>query len=83
MVKKGFKTHKRHRTDYRLNDPCNSGVDVSFNQKSLMGVTEGGKFLCTTIKSIHLLEEDREMDSSIITDLKQIINKYRLSEMEG
>jgi hypothetical protein len=35
------------------------------------------KFNLNTIKSIHLLEEDREMDREIIVDLKQIINKYR------
>jgi hypothetical protein len=48
------------------------------NQKSAV---DGGfmqNFNCNTIKSIHLLDEDREADNDIIVDLKQIINKYRL-----
>jgi len=52
---------------------------MSINQKSAIGGTIG-KFNVNTIKSIHLLEEDKEVDSSIITDLKQIINKYRLTD---
>ena len=35
------------------------------------------KFNINTIKSIHLLEEDREADTDIIVDLKHLINKYR------
>ena len=35
------------------------------------------KFRLNTIKSIHLLDEDKELDHAIIVDLKHIINKYR------
>ena len=35
------------------------------------------KFRLNTIKSIHLLDEDKEFDHAIIVDLKNIINKYR------
>ena len=41
-----------------------------------------GNFQCDTIKSIHLMSEDHDMDSSIITDLKHIINKYKLDNRE-
>lgn len=58
---------------------CNNPSSISsLNQKSMVGTI--GKFNINTIKSIHLLEEDRDADSSIITDLKQIINKYRLTD---
>lgn len=75
--RKEFQTHKRHRTDYKIQQKESKNSEE--NQKSEMGQTVGGKFLCNTIKSIHLLEEDKEVDSSIITDLKQIINKYKLT----
>lgn len=35
------------------------------------------KFRLNTIKSINLLDEDKELDHAIIVDLKHIINKYR------
>ena len=73
--------HKRHKTDYKIHQTSLGPTSISsLNQKSAVGGTIG-KFNINTIKSIHLLEEDREADSSIITDLKQIINKYRLTEM--
>jgi len=79
-VRNEFKMHKRHKTDYKLHQ-INLGnlSNMSINQKSAIGGTIG-KFNVNTIKSIHLLEEDKEVDSSIITDLKQIINKYRLTD---
>ena len=54
---------------------------MSFNKKSMMrGTTVAGNFQCDTIKSIHLMSEDRDQDESIITDLKQIINKYKMEK---
>ena len=47
------------------------------NQISMMDGNYLSKFNLNTIKSIHLLDEDREMDQDIIVDLKHIINKYR------
>lgn len=47
------------------------------NQISLMDGNYLSKFNLNTIKSIHLLDEDRENDQDIIVDLKHIINKYR------
>jgi hypothetical protein len=47
------------------------------NQTSLMDGNYLSKFNLNTIKSIHLLDEDRETDQEIIVDLKHIINKYR------
>lgn len=47
------------------------------NQISLMDGNYLSKFNLNTIKSIHLLDEDRENDQEIIVDLKHIINKYR------
>jgi len=49
----------------------------NLNQKSAV---EGGfmnNFNVNTIKSIHLLDEDRDLDTDIILDLKRLINKYR------
>lgn len=52
------------------------GSESSHNQISLVEGNYLSKFNLNTIKSIHLLEEDRD-DRDIIVDLKHIINKYR------
>jgi hypothetical protein len=51
--------------------------ESQLNQISLMDGNYLSKFNLNTIKSIHLLDEDRENDQDIIVDLKHIINKYR------
>ena len=53
------------------------GSESSHNQISMVEGNFLSKFNLNTIKSIHLLEEDRELDRDIIVDLKHIINKYR------
>ena len=80
-VKKQFQVHKRHRTDYKIKASPDNMSGMSFNRKSMVrGTTVAGNFHCDTIKSIHLMSEDHEQDESIITDLKQIINKYKMEK---
>lgn len=51
--------------------------ESSHNQISMVDGNYLSKFNLNTIKSIHLLDDDKELDREIIVDLKHIINKYR------
>ena len=57
-----------------------SDLSVDHQKSAIEGVSSSylGRFNVNTIKSIHLLEDDKEEDNDIIIDLKKIINKYRL-----
>ena len=81
-MKKDYQTHKRHKTDYKIETGNDLNRENPKKKSSIRGTTVAGNFHCDTIKSIHLMSEDHEMDSSIITDLKQIINKYKLDKRD-
>jgi hypothetical protein len=76
-VRREYQGHKRHQTDFKLLERMRDSNDSQRNQISLMEGNYLSKFNLNTIKSIHLLDEDKELDHDIIVDLKHIINKYR------
>lgn len=76
-ARRQFQNHKRHQTDFRMMNKMQDSNESHFNQISLVEGHNLSKFQLNTIKSIHLLDEDKDCDRDIIVDLKKIINKYR------